>query len=124
MGDDDVTRFIQHYERLTRHILVEMPECADLFATLNEDRSPHSILGARRFRPRLRPPTSSCPSADPPSVYTASEVSRSRNSFGRSSHCGWSPPSTAIGMRRSAKTTIALRPDSPATIAGMVRPAA
>ena len=48
MGDDDVARFIKHYERLTRHILVEMPERADLVATLNEDRSPHRI--SRRGR--------------------------------------------------------------------------
>ena len=39
MTDDDVHRFIQFYERLTRHILAEMPERADLVVRLRDDRS-------------------------------------------------------------------------------------
>lgn len=39
MSDAEVGRFIQHYERLTRHILAEMPDRADLLLRLNEDRS-------------------------------------------------------------------------------------
>ncbi len=35
-----VARFIQHYERLTRHILAEMPPRADVLVTLGEDRTP------------------------------------------------------------------------------------
>ncbi len=34
-----VARFIQHYERLTRHILAEMPARADLVVRLAQDRS-------------------------------------------------------------------------------------
>lgn len=41
MCDSEVTRFIQHYERLTRHILTEMPARANLVAMLTEDRSPY-----------------------------------------------------------------------------------
>jgi D-glycerate 3-kinase len=45
-----VARFIQHYERLTRHILAEMPGRADLVVELAPDRSPRAIRtpGARR----------------------------------------------------------------------------
>lgn len=43
MCDSEVTRFIQHYERLTRHILAEMPARASLVAMLSEDRSPYRI---------------------------------------------------------------------------------
>ena len=43
MDDAQVARFIQHYERLTRHILKEMPGRADLVIALNEDRSARSI---------------------------------------------------------------------------------
>jgi D-glycerate 3-kinase len=43
MCDSEVTRFIQHYERLTRHILAEMPARANLVAMLSEDRSPYRI---------------------------------------------------------------------------------
>ena len=38
MDDDAVARFISHYERLTRHILTEMPERADLVLRLNQRR--------------------------------------------------------------------------------------
>jgi D-glycerate 3-kinase len=39
MSDDEVSRFILHYERLTRHILEEMPARADLVLDLGPDRS-------------------------------------------------------------------------------------
>lgn len=39
MDDVGVARFIRHYERLTRHILDEMPQRADLVVSLNADRS-------------------------------------------------------------------------------------
>lgn len=39
MSDAEIARFIQHYERLTRHILIEMPPRADLVIRLAEDRS-------------------------------------------------------------------------------------
>lgn len=39
MTDAALARFIQHYERLTRHILIEMPGRADLVIRLSPDRS-------------------------------------------------------------------------------------
>ncbi|TCU58061.1 D-glycerate 3-kinase [Novosphingobium sp. PhB57] len=39
MDDPALDRFVQHYERLTRHILAEMPDRADLVLHLNPDRS-------------------------------------------------------------------------------------
>ena len=44
MDDAQITRFIQHYERLTRHILTEMPGRADLVAWLDRDRSAKRIV--------------------------------------------------------------------------------
>lgn len=38
-----VARFIAHYERLTRHILAEMPERADLVVSLDRKRNPIAI---------------------------------------------------------------------------------
>ncbi|MEK7454818.1 MAG: kinase [Pseudomonadota bacterium] len=38
MNDAEVARFIQHYERLTRHILDEMPARADLVVALDAER--------------------------------------------------------------------------------------
>lgn len=43
MSDSQVERFIRFYERLTRHILVEMPGRADLVVQLAKDRRPLSI---------------------------------------------------------------------------------
>jgi D-glycerate 3-kinase len=43
MDPAGVARFIQHYERLTRHILDEMPARADVLVRLGEDRAPLSI---------------------------------------------------------------------------------
>lgn len=42
MSPDAVLRFIQHYERLTRHILATMPGYADLTVRLDPDRA---VLG-------------------------------------------------------------------------------
>jgi len=38
MNDDEVATFVQHYERLSRHIAREMPARADLVLTLDADR--------------------------------------------------------------------------------------
>lgn len=38
MSDAEIARFIQHYERLTRHILDEMPARADLVVALDAQR--------------------------------------------------------------------------------------
>lgn len=43
MSPDEVTRFIQHYERLTRWILQEMPDRADLTVRLGENREVLSL---------------------------------------------------------------------------------
>lgn len=40
MSDDEIGVFIQHYERLTRHILSDMPAYADLTLWLDEQRRP------------------------------------------------------------------------------------
>lgn len=44
MSDVEVERFIRFYERLTRHILAEMPDRADLVVRLARDRSAQSIV--------------------------------------------------------------------------------
>jgi len=38
MTTADISRFISHYERLTRHILAEMPERADIVMFLDANR--------------------------------------------------------------------------------------
>lgn len=43
MSPAQVARFIQHYERLTRHILAEMPGRADVTIRLRADRSVEGI---------------------------------------------------------------------------------
>jgi D-glycerate 3-kinase len=44
MNDEALRRFIMHYERLTRHMLKEMPRRADVVLRLNED---HAVDGMR-----------------------------------------------------------------------------
>jgi D-glycerate 3-kinase len=43
MSDEQVDRFIMHYERLTRHILAEMPARADIVLDLDETHSAASV---------------------------------------------------------------------------------
>lgn len=43
MSDGDIRTFIQHYERLTRQLLNEMPAYADLVITLDAQRRPQAI---------------------------------------------------------------------------------
>lgn len=43
MSPDQISRFIQHYERLTRHILATMPDYADLTIRLDESRAVRAI---------------------------------------------------------------------------------
>jgi D-glycerate 3-kinase len=45
MDETALRRFIAHYERLTRHILEEMPARADVIIGLDEDRIPLRIRG-------------------------------------------------------------------------------
>ena len=54
MTDDEIARFIQHYERLTRHILAEMPAHAGLVIALNPDRSPRMIDNSCSLRAPVR----------------------------------------------------------------------
>lgn len=49
MRDADVARFIAHYERLTRHILAEMPGRADMVLALDADRR---VVAMRRISSR------------------------------------------------------------------------
>ena len=44
MTPEQVTRFIPHYERLTRWVLAEMPERADVVVQLGEGRKVFSVL--------------------------------------------------------------------------------
>ncbi len=44
MSDAQLTRFIMHYERLTRFILAEMPRRADLVVALDAERRVHDIV--------------------------------------------------------------------------------
>lgn len=53
MSDADLRRFIEHYERLTRHIVAEMPARADVVVRLDETRKathvtlrPNNVHGA------------------------------------------------------------------------------
>ncbi|MFL1404542.1 hypothetical protein ACJO2E_04240 [Marinobacter sp. M1N3S26] len=39
MGDQELERFIMHYERITRHCLDEMPDRADVLLELDEDHN-------------------------------------------------------------------------------------
>jgi len=48
MSDDELRRFIAHYERLTRHILAEMPVRADIVLTLSGDRKMEKLTIRRR----------------------------------------------------------------------------
>ena len=44
MDAEQIARFVQHYERLTRHILAEMPGRADLVVRLDRHRNPLTIV--------------------------------------------------------------------------------
>lgn len=44
MSDPEVLAFVSHYERLTRHILAEMPSRADVVVELGSDRSVKRLL--------------------------------------------------------------------------------
>ena len=46
MDDAGVARFISHYERITRHILREMPGRADVVLELDAHRAPLRLRGA------------------------------------------------------------------------------
>ena len=52
MDDSQVVRFISHYERLTRHIIEEMPGRADLVIRLDEERRPVQLESKGDEQPR------------------------------------------------------------------------
>jgi pantothenate kinase-related protein Tda10 len=53
-SDAEIAVFIRHYERLTRHILAEMPARADVVVQLGEDRAVVGIEGLPRATPLPR----------------------------------------------------------------------
>jgi D-glycerate 3-kinase len=55
MDDAQLVRFIAHYERLTRHVLEEMPRRAELTIRLDELRRPVSVMRRdNRAQPSIR----------------------------------------------------------------------
>lgn len=52
MDKAEIERFVLHYERLTRHILDEMPSRADLVLQLDRERAIVTIGGRSIWRPR------------------------------------------------------------------------
>ncbi len=55
MDEAAIARFVQHYERLTRHILHEMPGRADLVLQLSADRSCREVRNAAASPQNLLP---------------------------------------------------------------------
>jgi D-glycerate 3-kinase len=51
MSDAEIAVFIQHYERLTRHIQAEMPKRADVVVRLERDRGIGDIIWAAQADP-------------------------------------------------------------------------
>ncbi len=49
MSDAEVDRFVMHYERLTRHILSEMPGRADVVMQVDDTHNPASVRINRRI---------------------------------------------------------------------------
>jgi D-glycerate 3-kinase len=45
MRDEEIARFVMHYERLTRHVLADLPARADVVVTLAPD---HGVTGIRQ----------------------------------------------------------------------------
>lgn len=52
MTDDEVDRFVQHYERLTRHIIKEMPPRSDALVELGPERELKRLVLAPPLRPQ------------------------------------------------------------------------
>lgn len=57
MSDAEVAVFVQHYERLTRHIDAEMPSRADVLVILGEDRQALSMRFGRQAMAESTPPS-------------------------------------------------------------------
>jgi D-glycerate 3-kinase len=54
MSPVQINRFVMHYERLTRHILTEMPQRADIVLSLDETHNPATV---QINKPLARPPS-------------------------------------------------------------------
>ncbi|MFI4976398.1 MAG: kinase [Caulobacterales bacterium] len=52
LTDHEIATFVAHYERLTRHILAEMPARADAVIPLAADRTPGPVVWSDRFPQR------------------------------------------------------------------------
>lgn len=44
MSENEIRRFIMHFERITRHVLEEMPSRADIVLQLNNDHLVHNVI--------------------------------------------------------------------------------
>jgi D-glycerate 3-kinase len=49
MSDAELTRFIQHYERISRHTLKHLPELADIVIPVNPDHTINQIIMQKDF---------------------------------------------------------------------------
>ncbi len=47
MNDAELHRFVAHYERITRHLLIDLPDRADLVIDLDPDRTPIGVTVRR-----------------------------------------------------------------------------
>jgi D-glycerate 3-kinase len=56
MDENALRRFVAHYERLTRHVLEEMPSRADIVIELDDARVPTRVLGLPPLSPASRHP--------------------------------------------------------------------
>ncbi len=52
MTDAELARFVMHYERITRHLLADLPERADVVVSLGED---HTVETVRYTIPQTQP---------------------------------------------------------------------
>ena len=73
MSDSELLRFVAHYERITRHLLDEMPERADIVFDIDDGHQPAAVrinrplraASALRASPPARPAATRSPRAPP-----------------------------------------------------------
>ena len=73
MSDAELLRFVAHYERITRHLLDEMPERADIVFDIDDGHQPAAVrinrplraASALRASPPARPAATRSPRAPP-----------------------------------------------------------
>jgi D-glycerate 3-kinase len=49
MSDPELDRFIQHYERISRHSLKHLPQLADIIIPVNTDHSINQLIMQKDF---------------------------------------------------------------------------